>query len=105
LRTFVEVSAREAEAEEAATRLKELLRDAIPNTNPDWGVNRLRKELSNRGFVLVGRARSGNGIILRNTVTEDLVRIMERPTSLYRTESPQKRLNRFYCPSSQPSPL
>jgi hypothetical protein len=27
-----------------------LLRGAIPNTNPDWGVNRLRKELIGLGY-------------------------------------------------------
>ena len=29
----------------AEARLAEITRDAIPGTNPSWGVNRLRKEL------------------------------------------------------------
>ena len=39
------ISAEEAIRSAAEARLDELLRDAIPGTNPNWGVNRLGKEL------------------------------------------------------------
>ncbi len=90
------IRAREAEAAEASARLRELLRDAVPNTNPDWGVNRLRQELSERGFVLVSPAKRGKGIILRNFATEEEVRIMELPRKRFRTDPTQKHLNRYY---------
>lgn len=90
------IRAREGELAEASARLRELLRDAIPNTNPDWGVNRLRKELIDRGFVLHRPARRGRGIILKNFSTKEEVRIMEVPTHRFRTDPPQKHLNSYF---------
>lgn len=51
------IRAREGEAAEATARLRELLRDAFPNANPDWGVNRLRKELTRRSLEFQGPTR------------------------------------------------
>jgi HK97 family phage portal protein len=85
----------EGEAEEAEARLGELLRDAIPNTSPDWGVTRLTKELRAQGYVLEGPAKGG-GLLYRNLQTRDLVRIMERPPARFRSDAPQKHLNRYY---------
>ena len=48
----------EGEAREAEARLAELTRDAIPNTNPEWGVNRLKKELYNHGYVFEEQTRA-----------------------------------------------
>jgi len=90
------IRAREGELAEASARLRELLRDAIPNTNPDWGVNRLRKELGDRGYVLIGPAKRGKGLILQNAMTGEEVRIMARPSTQSRRVSQQKLLNRFY---------
>ena len=42
----------------AEARLAEILRDAVPDTNPSWGVNRLVKELHERGFILERPTRS-----------------------------------------------
>ncbi len=59
------IRAREGELAEASARLRELLRDAIPNTNPDWGVNRLRKELTRRNLEYQGPTRDP-GILMKN---------------------------------------
>jgi hypothetical protein len=63
----------------------------IPGTNPDWGVNRLTKELHARGYQFEGPTSSGGGRIYRNPATGEEVRIMPRPNrEPYRTESPAK---------------
>ena len=89
------ISAREAEARQAEARFQELRRDAIPNTSAGWGVNRLTKELYDRGFRLVGPTRAP-GLQYRNPETEERVRIMESPSYRYRTDSDQKHNNDFY---------
>ena len=90
-----EIRAREAEAIAAEARLAHLLRDAIPNTSPDWGVNRLRKELSARGFVLERPTRDP-GVMLVNPSTRERVRIMVRPETRFRKNPPQKFQNDYY---------
>jgi HK97 family phage portal protein len=90
------IAAHEAVAAEARARLNELLRDAIPNTNPDWGVNRLRKELNDRGFVFE-TPTDAPGLLYRNQATGEQVRIMERPAGEPRRSDPvQKYLNAYY---------
>ena len=86
----------EAQQAEAEARLKEILRDSIPNTNPSWGVNRLTKELYDRGFTFEGSARKSTGQIYSNPMTGEEVRIMERPVRRYRNETDQKHNNDFY---------
>jgi hypothetical protein len=73
----------------ANARLAEITRDAVPGTNPAWGVNRLTKELYDRGFRF-SREADGDGLIYENPQTGDLIRIMERPTRQWRTDSPEK---------------
>ena len=90
------IAARQAEFREAQSRLVELLRDAIPGTNPSWGVNRLTKELHDKGFQLVGPARKPTGLIYINPSTGERVRIMQRPQRRYSTEPDQKHNNDYY---------
>ena len=85
----------EATAEAAEARLAEILRDAIPNTNPSWGVNRLVKELHEQGYVLDKPTRSP-GLLYINPATGEQVRLMERPSKSFRTDSPQKHSNDYY---------
>jgi hypothetical protein len=86
----------EATAEQAEARLAEILRDAIPGTNPSWGVNRLRKELNDRGYFFKQQTRDP-GYLYENPQTGEQVRIMERPRSgPHRTESRQKFHNEYY---------
>ncbi len=47
----------------------------IPGTNPDWGVNRLVKELYARGYRL-DRPAKDPGLIYENPATGERVRIM-----------------------------
>ena len=82
-------------AAEAEARLAVILRDAIPGANPSWGINRLRKELYDMGYVLRGPAR-GKGMIYENPSTGDKVRVMDRPQRSYRNEPHQKHFNNFY---------
>ncbi len=90
-----QIAHQQAVARAAEARLAHILRDAIPNTNPSWGVNRLRSELSEQGYILSGPAT--RGAILENPQTRDQVRIMERPLrEPFRTESRQKFHNRYY---------
>jgi hypothetical protein len=64
--------------------------------NPDWGVRRFENELRVKGFEFKEPTR-GAGKIFINPLTEEEVRIMDRPQSdAYRTESSQKRLNDYY---------
>jgi hypothetical protein len=85
----------EATAEQAEARLAEILRHAIPNTSPSWGVNRLRKELNDLGYIFSKRAR-GSGYIYRKPETGEEVRIMERPSHRHRTEAREKHFFRHY---------
>jgi HK97 family phage portal protein len=86
----------EAVARAAEARLAEILRDAIPNTNPSWGVNRLRSELSEQGYIHSRPARRGRGYILENPQTGEQVRIMERPERRYRSDPAEKYLFLYY---------
>ena len=91
-----EIAHREAVAHAAVQRYKEILRDAIPGTSPSWGVNRLQKELYDRGYILGGPTRDP-GIVMINPNTNEEVRIMERPDRQpYRSESMQKFHNDYY---------
>ncbi len=84
-----EIAKLDATARAAEARLAQILRDAIPGTNPSWGLNRLTKELYDRGFVLSGQARSP-GLIYENPATGEQVRIMERPPYRYPSDPPEK---------------
>jgi len=75
-----QIAHHEATAEAAEARLAEILHDAIPDTNPGWGVNRLTKELYDRGFFLE-RPTDSPGLLYKNPETGEEVRIMERPLS------------------------
>lgn len=85
----------EAVARAAEARRAEILRDAIPDTNPSWGVNRLRRELNDQGYIFTGRTRSP-GFVYENQQTGEQVRIMERPPASFRRDSPQKHHNGYY---------
>jgi hypothetical protein len=85
----------EQTAAAAQARLAEITRDAVPNTNPSWGVNRLRKELNEQGYRFAEPTDSP-GYLYRNPVTLEEVRIMERPAHAWRTDPPQKHYNDFY---------
>jgi hypothetical protein len=90
------IAHQEATAAAAEARLAEILRDAIPNTNPSWGMNRLTKELYERGFVLKEPAR-GEGLICRNETTGEELRIMKRPSlGPSRSDPLQKFHNDYY---------
>jgi hypothetical protein len=90
------IAHQEAVTQAAEARLAQLLRDAIPNTNPSWGVNRLRSELSEQGYILSQPARRGRGYILENPQTGEQVRIMERPERRYRSDPAEKHIFRYY---------
>jgi hypothetical protein len=85
----------EATARAAEARLAEILRDTIPNTNPSWGINRLRKELNDQGYIFKEPTDSP-GWLYENPRTGEQVRIMERPPRTYRTDPEQKHFNDFY---------
>jgi hypothetical protein len=89
------IAHQEATADAAETRLAEILRDAIPNTNPSWGISRLRKELNDRGYVFKEETRAP-GFLYENPITGEQVRIMERPLKVYRTDPNQKHFNDYY---------
>jgi hypothetical protein len=61
------IAHREATARAAEARLAEILRDAIPNTNPSWGINRLRKELNDQGYVFLKPTRDPGSSIATTT--------------------------------------
>ena len=84
-----QIAHQEATARAAEARLAEILRDAIPGTNPSWGVNRLRRELYDRGFRLV-RTTDSPGHWYRNESTGEEVRVMERPTQRNRSDPGEK---------------
>jgi len=81
--------------EAARARLAEITRDAIPNTNPSWGVNRLRKELNEMGYQLKDSTRAP-GLFYENAESGEQVRIMERPNQQFRSDPPQKHYNDYY---------
>ncbi len=89
------IRAYEAEARAARDRYADILRDAIPGTNPTWGVNRLRKELNQQGY-LFKEATDSPGWLYEKPQTGEQIRIMERPTRTWRTDSPQKHYNDYY---------
>jgi hypothetical protein len=60
-----------------------------------WGVNRLRKELASQGYAFRGPSESP-GLLFRNPVTGEQVRIMERPPHRYRSDPPRKHLYQYY---------
>lgn len=78
----------EAELEEAQARWTELTRDAVPNTNPLWGVNRLRKELSDQGYRYK-EPTDAPGYFFENDSGAQ-VRVMVRPSKRFRTDPQQK---------------
>ena len=73
------IAHQEAVARAAEARLAEVTRDAVPGTNPSWGVNRLTKELYEQGYRLERPTRDP-GVLLVNPAG-DQVRIMQRPTT------------------------
>ena len=79
----------------AETRLAEITRDAVPGTNPSWGVNRLTKELYDQGYRLE-RPTDAPGFLYRNPTTDEQVRIMERPMREWRTDPPEKHYFDYY---------
>ena len=85
----------EATARAAEARLAEILRDAIPDTNPSWGVNRLVKELHERGFILE-RPTDSPGRQFINPETGERIRIMERPPFRYPSDPPAKFTFGYY---------
>jgi hypothetical protein len=90
------IAHQEAVAAAAEVRLAEILRHAIPNTNPSWGVNRLRKELNDRGYFFSESTRDP-GYLYVNPSTGEQIRIMRRPEQgPSRTESLQKFYNDHY---------
>lgn len=58
--------------------------------NPSWGVNRLTKELYERGFTLKEPAQRGFRLIYENSGTGEQVRIMESPAYQYRNDPAEK---------------
>jgi hypothetical protein len=82
-------------ARAAQARLGEITRDALPGTNPSWGVNRLRAELNERGFTLQRPAR-GDGLIFENPTTGEELRIMERPVTRWRSDPAEKHTFEYY---------
>ena len=95
------IAHQEATAEAAEARLAEILRNAIPNTNPSWGVNRLTKELHERGFVLV-RPTESPGLLFTNSDTGEEVRIMERPPRQRRSDPQEKHVRSLLSISLRP---
>jgi RHS repeat-associated protein len=75
---------------------------AIPGTLPgskaDWGRNRLVKELHDRGYVLQGPTKTGDGLLYRNPATGEEMRIMPQPSwrAPYRGEPAAKFENDYY---------
>ena len=68
----------EATARAANARYNEIVRDQIPGANPSWGVNRLRKELYDQGYIYQKPTDSAGAQYI-NPETGAEVRIMERP--------------------------
>ncbi|MCZ7595255.1 MAG: hypothetical protein M5U16_10335 [Hyphomicrobium sp.] len=86
----------EGEARAAEARMQELFRDAVPNTQPDWGFNRLTRELREQGY-LFKEPTSSPGQLFVNPRTQEELRIMQRPQTRNRNDAPQKHLyERYY---------
>ena len=98
------ISRAEGEALEAEARLQELLRGAIPNTNPEWGVNRLTDELRDRGYTYSEPTKRSPGQRYTDPKTGNEVRIMKRPRTRRRSDSPQKHLYDYYYRYKPASP-
>ncbi|HET6390781.1 phage portal protein [Hyphomicrobium sp.] len=94
-----QISANAAMARQAEARLSELSR--VPNTNPEWGLNRLRKELNGKGFRF-SKPTDAEGYLYRNDSNAE-VRIMRRPENRYRDDPLQKHENEYYY-RYKPSP-
>lgn len=80
---------------DADTRYAAITRDAVPGTNPAWGLDRLRSELHDRGFYYERPAR-GDGWIYTNPTTGEYVRIMERPQRVFRNDPSAKHTFSYY---------
>ena len=80
----------------AEARLAEITRDAIPSTNPSWGVNRLRKELGDLGYVYSGPTTRSPGSYFANSATGEQARIMDRPPRQRSTDPPEKFFTERY---------
>jgi hypothetical protein len=85
----------EQTAQAAQARLAEITRDAIPGSNPSWGVNRLRKELNDMGYRFKDPT-DAPGVLYEHATNGAQVRIMERPPRVYRKDSPQKHYSDYY---------
>lgn len=81
-------------ARAADARFKEIMRDAIPNTNPLWGVNRLRKELNDQAYRY-SEPTDSPGFLYKNGSGAE-VRIMRRPSNRWRTDSEAKHQFEYY---------
>lgn len=79
----------------ARARLAGITRDALPGANPTWGVNRLTKELYDRGFRL-SEPTNAPGLFYENAQTGEQIRIMERPRVQWRTDPPEKHTFDYY---------
>jgi RHS repeat-associated protein len=63
----------------------------LPNSNNEWGRNRIVKELHDRGFHYTGPTTSDGGAMYKNPTTGEEVRIMPKPNRpLFRSETPEK---------------
>ena len=83
------------QAVEAEARFREILQNAIPGSNPFWGINKLRKGLNELGYRYSGPT-DAEGFLYRNEVNGAEVRIMRQPNHQYRNDSPQKFYNEYY---------
>jgi RHS repeat-associated protein len=68
----------------------------VPGLPSNWGRNRIVKELHDRGFILAGRTRSGNGMLYRHPQTGEELRIMPRPSQRFRNDPPAKHEADYY---------
>jgi len=67
------------------------------NPNPNWGKERLVKELHDEGFKLKGPSSSGGGLIYQHPETGEIYRIMPQPKRPpFRMEPRAKFENDFY---------
>jgi hypothetical protein len=64
--------------------------------NPQWGISRLESELRNRGFRFERPTKGEGGSIYRHDTTGEEIRIMPRPSEIYRDEPIEKHLNKYY---------
>lgn len=64
--------------------------------SPNWGRNRLVKELHDQGFVLDRQTRTGNGLLYRNAKTGEEIRIMPKPSQRFRNDPLAKHESEYY---------